>query len=76
LAGKARNNLATVSGKCQRFTATYTWVCDELEVPLAEDCSLREKAFCMEHQDTVLDSELNSVANWQKFRPQNTKVAS
>jgi hypothetical protein len=42
------------TGWCQEFSSTYRAVCGELNVPLAEDCPKRKKAFTNETCGTVL----------------------
>jgi hypothetical protein len=42
------------SGITEKFTKTYKRICEELNVPLAENCKKFEKAFDETTQGTVL----------------------
>jgi hypothetical protein len=48
------------TGHCQEFSAAYRRVCGALDIPLADNCPLREKAFTNERQGTVLGVEFNT----------------
>jgi hypothetical protein len=48
------------SGWCQVFSRTYRDICGELNIPLADDCPKKEKAFTNETMGTVLGVQFRS----------------
>jgi hypothetical protein len=48
------------SGWCQKFSKCYRKTCAELNIPLAEDCPRKEKAFTCEEEGTVLGVQFRS----------------
>jgi hypothetical protein len=48
------------SGWCQSFSKTYRATCAQLDIPLADDCPKKEKAFTCETAGTVLGVQFRS----------------
>ena len=49
------------TGRAERFSREYTAVCRDLNIPMAEECSLREKAFGPGTSGTVLGVKFDST---------------
>ena len=53
----------------ERFSATMKSVCRDINMPLADNCSLAEKAFELQSRNTVLGVGFNS-SNLTWFLPE------
>jgi hypothetical protein len=49
------------SGLCEKFSETYKKVCKELNVKLAPDCPLMDKAFTCQHRGKVLGVKFDTT---------------